>query len=90
MAIDYDRWLEQPYQDACKAQDEFDSASEQYRESDSYYESLEDYLKEHPGSTEDDYQDSNDYDSHVESYLDKLNEPPDPPEDREYRTRGWG
>lgn len=90
MATDYDAWLEKPYQDACKAQDEFDSAAEQYDESDSYWDDLNEYMFANPGKNEDDFRDSNDYEGHVENYLDRLNEPPDPPEDREYRTRGWG
>ena len=41
--IDYDSWLEKPYQDACKLQDEFDAAAERYLDSDSEWESFVDY-----------------------------------------------
>jgi hypothetical protein len=89
MTTDYDRWLEQPYEDEHEAEDEYESASEQYDESDSYWEHLNEYMFANPGKDEDDFRNSNDYKGGVEGYLEMLNTPPDPPEDREYRTRGW-
>jgi hypothetical protein len=90
MTTDYDRWLEQPYEDEHEAEDEYESASEAYDESDSYWEDLNEYMFANPGKDEDDFRDSNDYKGGVEHYLEMLNTPPDPPADREYRTRGWG
>ena len=94
MAIDYDAWLEKPYQDAYKAQDEFDSAYELFIESDTYWEDYEQWasqlFKDGVHCSTEVWHDTDDFRSSVESYLDMLNTPPDPPEDREYRTRGWG
>jgi len=41
--LDYDAWLEKPYQDACEAQEEFDVAAERYLDSDSEWEHFVDY-----------------------------------------------
>ena len=38
MGVDYDTWLQKPYQDRHEAQDAYDEAEEAYRESDSYHE----------------------------------------------------
>lgn len=92
--MDYDAWLEKPYQDECEARDDYDSAAEAFIDSDSYWESYEQWAmplfkKDIHCSTEA-WHDTEDFRLSVESYLDRLNAPPDPPEDREYRTRGWG
>ena len=48
----YDQWLEQPYQDACKAQDAWDSAEEDFRDSDRYNEHYEEWLENDNVGTE--------------------------------------
>jgi hypothetical protein len=87
MDANYDAWLEQPFQDMCKAADDFENACELYNDTDSYWEGLDDFLKENPGLDEGDWRDSSHYDSCVDSYWRMLNEPPEPPEDFEYRER---
>ena len=89
MGLNYDDWLEQPYQDGCDAQDNWEIATEKYCESNEYWDDLADYQFANPGKDEDDFLSSSQYEGLVESYWERLNEPPDPPEDREYRTRGW-
>lgn len=76
MAIDYDAWLEQPYQDECDAQEAYDQAEESFRESDTYWEHFEQWSKTNEGKTEADWEETNDYVSSVESHLAMLNEPP--------------
>lgn len=76
MAIDYDAWLEQPYQDECDAQEAYDRAEEDFNESDSYWESYEEWLKTNEGKTQADWEQTNDYVSSVESYQAMKNEPP--------------
>jgi len=87
MSLNYDAWLEQPHQDKCKAADDYDNACELYNETDSYWEGLDEFLKDNPGLDEDAWRNSSDYESSVESYWERLNEPPPPPEDFEYRER---
>ena len=92
--MDYDAWLEKPYQDEREARDNYDTAAELFVHTDSYWESYEEWAMELfkngvPCSTEV-WHDTDDFRLSVENYLDRLNAPPDPPEDREYRTRGWG
>lgn len=75
MGIDYDAWLEQPYQDECDAQEAYDRAEEQFRDSDSYWESYEEWLKTNEGKQED-WGETNDYMKSVESYQAMINQPP--------------
>lgn len=92
--IDYDAWLEKPYQDECQARDDWDRSCERYAESDSYWEDYEQWaaplFKEGIHCSTEVWVGSKHYEQCVENYIDRQNEPPDPPEDREYRTRGWG
>ena len=76
MAIDYDAWLEKPYQDECDAQEAYDQAEESFRESDTYWEHFEQWSKTNEGKTEADWEETSDYVSSVESHLAMLNEPP--------------
>lgn len=81
MGLDYDAWLEQPYQDECKATDDYDDACEVYNDTDSYWERLDEFLKDNPGLDEDAWRNSSDYESAVASYWEMINEPPPPPEE---------
>lgn len=69
----YDQWLEQPYQDACKLQEKWESAEEDFLESDSYLEAYDEWLESGNVGTEADYQQSADYEKSVDSHLDMLN-----------------
>jgi hypothetical protein len=76
MGVDYDTWLQQPYQDNCDAQDAYDEAEESFRGSDTYWEHYEEWLKTNEGMSETDWEETNDYVSSVESHLRSINEPP--------------
>ena len=76
MGIDYDAWLEKPYQDACDAQDAYDEAEESYRESDYYWEDYEEWLKTNEGKSQEEWEATDDYVKSVESYQAMKNEPP--------------
>jgi len=92
--MDYDAWLEEPYQDECEARDDYDSAAEAFFNTDTYWEHYEQWamplFKDGVHCSTEVWHGTGDYTESVENYLRMLNEPPDPPEDREYRTRGWG
>lgn len=77
MSTNYDAWLEQPYQDACKAEDEYFEACELFVNTDSYYEAYEEYIKDNPGVPIEDWELTNDYESSVTSFWEAYNEPPD-------------
>jgi hypothetical protein len=66
MGIDYDSWLEQPYQD----QYAWDELCEEYDESDQYADDLADWLADpdNEGKTQEDWYDSYDYQSSVERW----------------------
>ena len=66
----YDQWLEQPYQDACKAQDAWDSAEEDFRDSDRYNEHYEEWLENDNVGTEAEWELTSDYELSVECYMD--------------------
>jgi len=76
MGVDYDAWLEQPYQDECDAQEAYDRAEEQFRDSDSYWESYEEWLETNEGKNEADWGETTDYMKSVESYQTMINQPP--------------
>lgn len=90
----YDAWLEQPFQDACKAADDYDTACEMYNESDSYWEAYEAWasplFKEGIHCSTEIWEGTNDYEQCVGSFWESYNSPPDRPEDYEINTRGWG
>jgi hypothetical protein len=66
MGIDYDAWLEQPYQE----QYEWDELCERYEESGSYEDDLAEWLAdpENEGLTEEDWRDSSNFASCVECW----------------------
>ena len=66
----YDQWLEQPYQDACEAQDAWDRAEEDFKDSDRYNENYEDWLENGNEGTEEEWELTSDYELSVESYMD--------------------
>lgn len=66
----YDQWLEQPYQDAYKAQEAWDSAEEDFRDSDTYNERYDEWLAEGNEGTEAEWELTSDYELSVESYMD--------------------
>ena len=70
----YDQWLEQPYQDACKAQDAWDRAEEDFRDSDRYNEHYEEWLHHfcdcNIKCTKAEWELTSDYELSVECYID--------------------
>ena len=74
MPMDYDAWLEKPYQDACKEQEAFDDACDEYNESDLYDEHMKDFIKEYPDEDEDGWLSSDNYVSAVEEYMESRSE----------------
>ena len=76
MGVDYDTWLQQPYQDDCDAQDAYDEAERSFKDSDYYWEDYEEWSKTNEGMSEADWEETNDYVSSVESYQAMKNEPP--------------
>lgn len=66
----YDQWLEQPYQDACEAQDAWDSAEEGFKDSDMYNEHYEDWVAEGNEGTEEEWELTSSYELSVECYMD--------------------
>ena len=77
--LDYDRWLEQPYQDACKAQESYERAEESFRDSDYYHEGFAEWLEVegNEGKTQEQWEATGDYEKSVEAHEEWLNEPPD-------------
>lgn len=69
MAIDYDAWLEEPYQRACREEEAWERAEEEWLESDHYQESLAEWLEENPNKTEADFQESKTYENGIESII---------------------
>lgn len=84
MGIDYDSWLEQPFQDECKAADDYENACELYNETDYYWEGLGEFLKDNPGSDEDAWLESSQYENAVSSYWEMINEREPMPDDYPY------
>lgn len=74
MSIDYDAWLEAPYQEMCEAEDEWEWAEQQVRDDDSYAESLSEWLDENAGMTEADYIKSSRYTRLIESTIRNYND----------------
>lgn len=70
MAINYDAWLEEPYQRMCADEETWFRAEEEWLESDHYKESLAEWLEENPSKTEDDYQQSQRFQNGVQSVID--------------------
>ena len=64
----YDRWLEKPYQDACKAEERYYQAEEVYLDSDSYKEHLDEWLETNEGGTEELFRASKTYVRFVENF----------------------
>ena len=75
MGVDYDAWLEEPYQDECEAADAYDEAEESFRESDYYAEGFSDWLQTNQGKSEEDWELTSDYVNRVESFQAMRNEP---------------
>lgn len=85
----YDAWLEQPFQDACAAADEYEEAVESFIESDSYWESYDSFVETNPGVSDDDWQETDDFEQSVTNYWRIRNEPYEPPTGYEARIRGY-
>lgn len=99
MGVDYDAWLEKPYQDMAEAEALYEQAEEKYLESDSYQEHFSEWLEEegNAGKTEQDFQKSSEYEKGVESVMESLSEPNyddyydrDRDDDRRYNWGIWG
>ncbi len=71
MGINYDAWLEKPYQDLYENDEFYERGEEEYPKSDHYAENL-DYWMEETGKTEADYLASEDYTRDVERYGEYL------------------
>ena len=68
----YDQWLEQPYQDACKAQDAWDRAEEDFRDSDKYHEYYEEWLENGNEGTEAEWELTSNNEFSVGYYIDSI------------------
>lgn len=68
MGIDYDAWLEKPYQDQYEAEEAWERAEERFLAGD-YAQYLDEWLEDNPGKTEDDYKESPSYERAVESCI---------------------
>ena len=86
MGIDYDAWLEQPYQDMCEAEERWEEAEEAYRGSDQYNEDYEEWLLDegNENKSKKDYDGSTRYEQAVESYMERLAEEENSPWWREH------
>ena len=75
----YDQWLEEPYQEACRAEESYERAEESFRDSDGYHEGFAEWLEVegNEGKTESDWEATGDYQRSVECHEECLNEPPD-------------
>lgn len=65
----YDEWLQEPYQEACKAQEEWERAEEDFRDSDTYSEHYTEWLEEGNEGTEEEWEQTADYEKSVESQM---------------------
>ena len=81
MGTNYDAWLEQPYQDACKADDEYFEASEAFINTDSYYDAYEEFLYNNPETSFEDWELTKDYERSVTAFWKVYNESPEALED---------
>jgi hypothetical protein len=74
----YDQWLEEPYQEACRAEESYERAEESFRDSDNYHERFADWLEVegNEGKTESDWEATGDYQRSVECHEECLNAPP--------------
>lgn len=86
MGIDYDAWLEQPYQDMYAAEERWERAEEEYRGSDRYNEDYEEWLLDegNENKSKKDYDGSGRYEQAVESYMEYMEERDDSPWWREH------
>lgn len=86
MGIDYDAWLEKPYQDMYEAEARWEEAEEAYRESDQYNEDYEEWLlvEGNENKSKKDYDGSTPYEQAVESYMERLADRDDSPWWSEY------
>ena len=66
----YDQWLEQPYQDACKAQESWERAEEEFRDSDRYNECYDEWVADCNEGTEEEWELTTDYELSVDYYMD--------------------
>lgn len=73
MGIDYDAWLEAPYQEQYANEEAWERAVEEYEE-DSYQEDLDIWLSENEGKTEADFRGSNDYEAIIEGIIEGWND----------------
>lgn len=69
----YDEWLQEPYQEECRAQEEWERAEEDFRDSDSYSEHYAEWLEEGNEGTEEEWEQTADYEKSVECHLDSMN-----------------
>jgi hypothetical protein len=69
MAIDYDAWLEKPYQDMYSAQERFEEAEQEYIKSDQYSEDLGFWIE--AGEKAEEYDGSDAYCEAVNAYADR-------------------
>lgn len=71
MAVDYDAWLEEPFQRMCREQEAWEHAEAQLRDDKAgYAHSLSDWLEENPSKTEADFPESETYAGLVQNIID--------------------
>lgn len=87
----YDAWLEQPFQDACKAADDYETACELYKNSDDYWESYEEWashlFKEGIHCSTEIWEDTAHYENCVNHFWTRYTEPEPMPDDFPYHER---
>lgn len=75
MGVDYDAWLEKPYQDAYAEQDAWDDAEESFRK-DGYHEAFDEWAEkpENAGKTAEEWERTDDYEKSVTYHMHALAE----------------
>ena len=71
----YDEWLEEPYQQACKAQEDWERAEENFLDDDAHLEAFDEWLETegNAGKSLEEWQQTGDYQKSVDCYLEMMN-----------------
>jgi hypothetical protein len=74
MRINYDAWLEKPYQDQYEAEEQWERAEQKFLDND-YAQYLDEWLVDNPNKTEEDYKESKEYIAHVNHVAKTIDDP---------------
>ena len=89
--MDYDAWLEKPYQDEREARNDYDSAAEAFFNTDTYWEHYEQWamplFKDGVHCSTEVWEGTADYEQSVGSFWASYTEPEPMPDDFPYRER---